>query len=421
MEKRYITVTVLNRYLKNKFDTDPNIQRVSLRGEISNYKGHTRGHLYFTLKDETSRINAVMFAGNASKLKFVPIDGMKVLVTGRVSIYEASGAYQIYVEEMEEDGLGNLYLKFEELKKQLAGEGLFNTELKKEIPKFPNRIGIITAPTGAAIRDILSTIKRRYPTCETILFPSLVQGELAASNIVKQIELADTYGLDVLIVGRGGGSIEDLWAFNEECVARAIFKARTPIISAVGHEIDFTIADFVADLRAPTPTGAAEMAVPNMIDVKAIIEQYNLRLNKHIKTILDLYSKKLDNFKNSYVLTTPLAPIEVKEEKLANLVTLLENKIKHKLELSINVFNNLKNKNILIHPENILFPFKQQFQLNVNKLELLNPLGILNKGYSVVTKDNKAIKSINNIKINDEINIRLNEGNINAIVKEVNK
>lgn len=421
MEKRYITVTVLNRYLKNKFDTDPNIQRVSLRGEISNYKGHTRGHLYFTLKDETSRINAVMFASQASKLKFVPLDGMKVLVTGRVSIYEATGAYQIYVDEMEEDGLGNLYLKFEELKSRLAEEGLFNPELKKEIPKFPNKIGIITAPTGAAIRDILSTIKRRYPTCETILFPSLVQGELAKDNIVKQIELADTYGLDVLIVGRGGGSIEDLWAFNEECVARAIFNAKTPIISAVGHEIDFTIADFVADLRAPTPTGAAEMAVPNMLDVKTIIEQYNLRLNKHLKNILDFYTKKLESLKTSYVLTTPLAPIEIKEEKLANLVTILENKIKHKLELAGNKFNNLKNKNILLHPENLLVPYQQQYQLNFNKLELLNPLNILNKGYSVVTKNNKPIKTTKDIKINDEINIKLNEGNINAIVKEVNE
>lgn len=421
MEKRYITVTVLNKYLKNKFDTDPNIRRVSLRGEISNYKGHTRGHLYFTLKDETSRISAVMFQSSASKLKFVPVDGMKVLVTGRVSIYEATGAYQIYVESMEEDGLGNLYLKFEELKRQLASEGLFNPELKKSIPKFPNKIGIITAPTGAAIKDILSTIKRRFPACNTILFPSLVQGELAASNIVKQIELADTYGLDVLIVGRGGGSIEDLWAFNEEIVARAIFKAKTPIISAVGHEIDFTIADFVADLRAPTPTGAAEMAVPNLIDVKTIIEQFNIRLNKHMKNMLNTYTKKLDTLKTNYVLTSPLAPIEVKEEKLSNLVTNLEQLIKHKLEILTNKFDNMKNKNILLHPETMLFNCQQRYQLNFNKLELLNPLNILNKGYSIVTKDETLIKSYKDLNKDDVINIKLNKGNINAIVKEVFK
>lgn len=421
MEKRYITVTTLNKYLKHKFDTDPNIQRVSLRGEISNYKGHTRGHLYFTLKDETSRINAVMFSSNANKLKFIPVDGMKVLVTGRVSIYEASGNYQIYVENMEEDGLGNLYLKFEELKRKLASEGLFNPEHKKKIPKFPKRIGIVTASTGAAIRDIQSTIKRRYPICETILFPSLVQGELATDNIVKQIELADTFNLDILIVGRGGGSIEDLWAFNEEKVARAIYNAKTPIISAVGHEIDFTIADFVADLRAPTPTGAAEMAVPNIMDVRTIIEQYTLRLNKNIKNILEFYAKRLETLKHSYVLTTPLAPIEIKEEKLSNLVTILENKIKHKLEISKNIYNNLKNKNILLHPENILFSHKQQYQLLFNKLELLNPLSILNKGYSVVTKNDKLVKSIKELKKDDKINIKLNEGNINAIVKEVNE
>ena len=209
MERRYITVTTLNKYLKNKFDTDPHIQTLCLKGEISNFKGHTRGHLYFTLKDEGSRINAVMFQTNAAKLSFVPKDGMKVLVVGRVSIYEPNGGYQIYISEMQEDGIGNLYLKFEELKKKLSSEGLFDPIHKKEIPKFPTKIGIITAPTGAAIRDILSTIKRRYPNVETILFPALVQGELAANDIVKQIKIADTYDLDVLIVGRGGGSIED--------------------------------------------------------------------------------------------------------------------------------------------------------------------------------------------------------------------
>jgi len=421
MEKRYITVSVLNKYLKNKFDTDPNIKSVSLRGEISNYKGHTRGHLYFTLKDETSRISAVMFQSYASKLTFNPVDGMKVLVTGRVSIYEATGAYQIYIESMEEDGLGNLYLKFEELKKKLATEGLFNPELKKPIPKFPSKIGIITAPTGAAIRDILSTIKRRFPACNTILFPSLVQGELAAPNIVSQIELADTYDLDLLIVGRGGGSIEDLWAFNEEIVARAIYKAKTPIISAVGHEIDFTIADFVADLRAPTPTGAAEMAVPNMEDISIILKQLNLRLNKHITNTIKTYQEKLEILKNNYVLTSPLAPIEVKEEKLSIFITNLENYIKHKLELLTNKFNNLKNNNILLNPENMLFSHQQRFGLAFNKLELLNPLSILDKGYSVVTKNDVLVKSYKDLKVDDIINIKLKNGNIKACVKEVNK
>ena len=280
--KKYITVTQLNRYLKFKIENDPNLGLIFLRGEISNFKNHTRGHFYFTLKDETSRINAIMFSTNTKKIKFMPSDGMKVLVTGRISLYEASGGYQIYVEEMIEDGVGNLYIAFEQLKERLQKEGLFNPEHKKKIPKIPNKIGIITASTGAAIKDILSTIKRRFPLCETILFPTLVQGEFAKDDIVKNLKIADDYNLDVIIVGRGGGSIEDLWPFNEEIVARAIYEAKTPIISAVGHEIDWTISDFVADMRAPTPTGAAEMAVPNKEDVINYIEQIKIRLIKNI-------------------------------------------------------------------------------------------------------------------------------------------
>ena len=280
--EKYLSVSALTKYLKYKFDTDEHLRLVFLKGEISNFKAHSTGHLYFSIKDETSKINAIMFSRNASNLKFNPVDGTKVLIAGRVSVYEATGSYQIYVEEMLEDGVGNLYVAFEKLKEQLSKEGLFNEKFKKPIPSIPSRIGIITAPTGAAIKDILSTIKRRFPICETILFPSLVQGENAAADIVKNIELADQYGLDVLIVGRGGGAIEDLWPFNEEQVARAIFAANTPIISAVGHEIDFTISDFVADMRAPTPTGAAEMAVPNMVDLLKHINQLKIRLNENI-------------------------------------------------------------------------------------------------------------------------------------------
>ena len=245
MNKEYLTVSQLTKYIKYKLDNE----------------AHTRGHFYFTIKDEGSRINAVMFASSASKVKFTPEDGMKILVMGRISVYEATGGYQIYVNEMMEDGVGNLYVAFEQLKKKLASEGLFDDRYKKPIPKIPERVGVITAPTGAAIRDIISTINRRFPLTEVILLPSLVQGEGAKEDIVRQIKRAEDYNLDVLIVGRGGGSIEDLWAFNEEIVARAIFECPIPIISAVGHEIDFTIADFVADLRAPTPTGAAEIAV----------------------------------------------------------------------------------------------------------------------------------------------------------------
>ena len=421
MERRYITVTTLNKYLKNKFDTDPNIQTLFLKGEISNFKGHTRGHLYFTLKDEGSRINAVMFSSNSSKLKFTPKDGMKVLVVGRVSIYEPNGGYQIYISEMEEDGLGNLYLKFEELKKKLSNEGLFLESHKKPIPKFPKKIGIITAPTGAAIKDILSTIKRRFPITETILFPSLVQGELAANNIVEQIKLADTYGLDLLIVGRGGGSIEDLWSFNEEIVARAIYDANTPIISAVGHEIDFTIADFVADLRAPTPTGAAEMAVPNIIDVKNFINQLDIRLNKNIKNILDRNANILDTLKTSYVLSNPLATFEIKEQKLDNLINELNTSINHILDINKKKFSLISDNYILNNPSSFINIYNNKYALLLNKLDLLNPLNVLKKGYSVITFNGKTIKKSTELKKSDKIDIRLNKGNIKAIVEEVNK
>ena len=417
MERRYITVTTLNKYLKNKFDTDPNIQTLGLKGEISNFKGHTRGHLYFTLKDEGSRINAVMFSTYASKLNFVPKDGMKVLVVGRVSVYEPTGGYQIYVNEMMSDGVGNLYLQFEELKKKLSNEGLFDERHKKKIPKFPKKIGIVTAPTGAAIRDILSTIKRRFPSTETILFPALVQGELAAPDIVKQIKRADEYDLDVLIVGRGGGSIEDLWAFNEEIVARAIYDAKTPIISAVGHEIDFTISDFVSDLRAPTPTGAAEMAVPNIIDVKNFINQLNIRLNKDIENIIEFNKKRVDNLKTSYVLSNPLATFEIREQKLDTLIDNLNTKMKYIINLEEKKLDNIKKNYTLNNPDSFLNNYNNTYELLLNKLNLLNPLSVLSKGYSVVTKDMKAIKDIKDINIKDKLDIRLCKVKLNVIVE----
>ncbi len=421
MEKKYITVGTLNRYLKNKFDTDPNIQRVCLKGEISNFKGHSRGHLYFTLKDEESRINAVMFSFNASKLTFVPEDGMKVLVEGKVSIYPPTGAYQIYIEEMTNDGLGNLYLRYEALKKELEHKGLFLASHKKPIPKYPEKIGIVTAPTGAAIKDILSTIKRRYPICETILFPCLVQGELAKDDIAKQINEANNWDLDVLIVGRGGGSIEDLWAFNEVVVAEAIYNSRIPIISAVGHEIDFTIADFVADLRAPTPTGAAEMAVPNMSDLNTLLDQYKIRFTNKIRSKLDNYKDKLNIIKNSYVLTNPLAVYEIKEQKLTNLIDNMNSIIEKKLEKNISRLKMIKSNYLLNHPEELLKTSKHKFSLIINKLELLNPLSILSKGYSIVKKDNIIIKDVVNLNVNDKINIKLYNGEIDAVIKKVGK
>lgn len=417
MEDKYITVSQLSRYLKFKFDNDNNLTNIFLKGEISNFKLHTRGHLYFTIKDENSRINAIMFASQANKLNFMPSDGMKIMVTGRVSVYEATGGYQIYVEDMIQDGVGNLYIEYEKLKKKLASEGLFDASKKKKIPKFPETIGIITAPTGAAIKDILSTIKRRWPITKTILFPSLVQGASAAPEIVAQIKKAEEYPLDVLIVGRGGGSIEDLWAFNEECVARAIYESRIPIISAVGHEIDFTIADFVADMRAPTPTGAAEMAVPNMVDLVNYIRQLEIRLNKNIFNLIDLSKKQLTNFKNSYVLTNPLSYSEIREQKLDMIINKLNSYITHKMDISVSRYQNVISNHIILNPSELFIKNKNSLELVINKLELLNPLSVLSKGYSLSTVNGKVIKSVKDVKVNDEVNIRLLDGEINTVVK----
>ena len=417
MNKEYLTVSQLNKYIKYKLDNDVNLREVYLKGEISNFKAHTRGHFYFTIKDEGSRINAVMFASSASKVKFTPEDGMKILVTGRISVYEATGGYQIYVNEMMEDGVGNLYVAFEQLKKKLASEGLFDDRYKKPIPKIPERVGVITASTGAAIRDIISTINRRFPLTEVILLPSLVQGEGAKEDIVRQIKRAEDYNLDVLIVGRGGGSIEDLWAFNEEIVARAIFECPIPIISAVGHEIDFTIADFVADLRAPTPTGAAEIAVPNKTDVINYINQLNLRSRKAVGTILELKKKRLDNIKGHYILNNPLDLYSAKIQKLDYLTESLVKNYKVIIDKEKIKLNNIKTRPLFSNPLVILDKTKQKYALLLSKLDTLSPLKTLERGYGIIKLNDKAVTSIKDLKQDDLINIELKDGSKKAIIK----
>lgn len=417
MNKEYLTVSQLTKYIKYKLDNDVNLREVYLKGEISNFKAHTRGHFYFTIKDEGSRINAVMFASSASKVKFTPEDGMKILVTGRISVYEATGGYQIYVNEMMEDGVGNLYVAFEQLKKKLASEGLFDDRYKKPIPKIPERVGVITAPTGAAIRDIISTINRRFPLTEVILLPSLVQGEGAKEDIVRQIKRAEDYNLDVLIVGRGGGSIEDLWAFNEEIVARAIFECTIPIISAVGHEIDFTIADFVADLRAPTPTGAAEIAVPNKTDVINYINQLNLRSRKAVGTILELKKKRLDNIKGHYILNNPLDLYSAKIQKLDYLTESLVKNYKVIIDKEKIKLNNIKTRPLFSNPLVILEKTKQKYALLLSKLDTLSPLKTLERGYGIIKLNDKAVTSIKDLKQDDLINIELKDGSKKAIIK----
>lgn len=419
MSDKYLSVTALTRYIKYKLDNDKYLQDVYLKGEISNFKAHTRGHFYFTLKDDTSRINAIMFSFNASKLKFMPEDGMKVLVKGKISVFESTGNYQIYVSDMLEDGVGNLHIAFEQLKKKLGDEGLFDPKYKKEIPKIPMRVGIVTASTGAAVKDILSTIKRRFPICKTILFPCLVQGELAKDDIVKKLDIADNYNLDVIILGRGGGSIEDLWPFNEEVVARKVFSCKTPIISGVGHQIDFTICDFVADKRAETPTGAAERAVPVLTDLLLEIDNYKIRYLNSVKRILDNNKLRLKKLTDSYVLKNPLSMYEIKEQKLDNLIdkfntymnTILY-KNKSKLEIMLN--------SIVFKEPTILYEDKMKKTNHlIEKLEILNPLSALKRGYSIVKKDNKCISNINDINKDDMLDVTISNGILNVKVLEV--
>ena len=440
---KYITVTQLTRYIKYKLENDANLETIFLRGEISNFKAHTRGHFYFTLKDENSRISAIMFSSSASKLKFVPQDGMKVLVECRIGVYEATGNYQVYVSDMMEDGLGNLYIAFQQLKEKLEKEGLFKTEHKKPIPKIPMKIGIITAPTGAAIRDILSTIKRRFPLAETILFPALVQGELAKDDIVKKIKIANTYNLDVIILGRGGGSIEDLWPFNEEIVARAIYDSEIPIISGVGHEIDFTISDFVADLRAPTPTGAAELCVPNKMDVIELFNQYNLRLTKAINNYIDKCYDRLNNLKNSYILKNPISLYEKHEQNFDNLYERLIMAIKSNIDKNRDRLNTIKSSYVLKNPNmlfvdkaynyndlikrlknsiNLLIENKKNNYINLlSKLEVLNPITTLKRGYSVTRVGEKIVSKIEDIKLNDTIITSVSDGKIESVINNIYK
>ena len=416
MNDKYITVTQLTRYIKYKIDNDVNLNEVFLKGEISNFKAHSRGHFYFTLKDEGSRINAIMFASSTKNIKFMPEDGMKVLVTGKISVFEANGAYQIYVNDMLEDGVGNLYIAYEQLKKKLEEEGLFKEIYKKPIPKIPNKVGVITAPTGAAIKDIISTIKRRWPLCEIYLFPALVQGEDAKEDIVKQIKKADEFGVDTLIVGRGGGSIEDLWAFNEEIVARAIFECKTPVISAVGHEIDFTIADFVADLRAPTPTGAAEMAVPQLSDVLNYLNQIKIRLNNTVINQIKVNRKKLDSIRSSNIFKNPTMIYQTKEMIFDNLVEKLKFNLINLTNVKEKELLRLKNSYVLKNPYQLLDKKSNKYLQLVSKLETLSPLLTLKRGYTMTKVDGKVVSSSKKLKKKDKISIEFTDGQVDAEV-----
>jgi len=419
-EKKYLTVTALTKYIKYKFDNDAHLKNVLLKGEISNFKHHSRGHFYFTLKDDKAQISAIMFASNANKIKFTPVDGMTILVEGDLSVFESRGTYQIYVTKMSEDGLGNLYLAYEQLKKKLSDEGLFNESHKMKIPRFPNTIAVLTSPTGAAVHDVINIVNRRYPLAKIIVYPTLVQGEYAKDSIIKQLKLANRQKVaDVIILGRGGGSIEDLWPFNEEEVAYEIYKSKIPIISSVGHEVDFTISDFVADLRAPTPSGAAELSVPNQIELFTYLERLN---NQNRISLNQLLKNKVDSLKNiegSYIFRDPLRLTESKSKKLDFLSDKLEmlnpiNRLRQsKIDLDVKV------KRLNDYYQRFLLKKQNDFTFLINKLELLNPLSIMSKGYSVVKQKGQVIKGIDDVKINDEIEILLYNGVLDA--KIINK
>ena len=416
MQSEYYTVSQINAYINRKLKFDNNLKNVYVKGEISNYNDHRSGHSYFTLKDEKSQIPAVMFKGRKHSLKFQPENGMKVIIKGKIEVFERDGKYQLYATTMTEDGIGNLHVAFEQLKKKLKAEGLFDDAHKKEIPKYPRKIGVVTAQTGAAIRDIISTIQKRYPYCEILVFSTLVQGNQAAPQIVRQIKHAQQFDIDTLIVGRGGGSIEDLWPFNEEIVARAIYDCKIPIISAVGHEIDFTISDFVADKRAPTPTGAAVMAVPDINDVKFKISQLSERLNKNINDKISQNRTRLDHISQKQILKNPESIYEIKGMTLDNLITKLELASKSIIAENKNKLLRLENKNILKNPDEIIRMKKEPYLRNVDKLTVLNPLLTLKRGYTLTKVEGKVVSSAKDVKSGDRLDVEFDDGTVNTRV-----
>ena len=371
-------------------DSKPVLNNIWVKGEISNCKRHSSGHIYLTLKDESSVLKAVMFRGSASTLDFEPVDGTTVIAHGRISVYEAGGSYQLYIEDMVLDGIGDLYREFEKLKAKLQEEGLFDDKFKKPLPKFPKRIGVATAPTGAAVRDIINVITRRYPMAEILIYPTLVQGNGAKESIVSAIEYFDsTKAVDTIIVGRGGGSIEDLWAFNEECVARAIFACKTPIISALGHETDFTIADFVADFRAPTPSAAAEVSVPSIDELYRLINIYKSRMKNSVITRNETFRRTLNRL-------IPRNP----QDKI--------NQLSQKLDMRIQTLEQVYRLNINYR--------KRSLSEKAAKLDALSPLKTLNRGYSIaVNDDGKVLKKKSDFTKEMQFKLKLQDGDIDCI------
>ncbi len=437
----YLSVSALTKYIKYKFDQDPHLQSVLIKGELSNFKKHSSGHLYFNVKDKESVISAMMFKGNASKLGFEPKEGDEVLIEARVSVYERRGNYQIYVNKMQLDGIGNLYQKLELLKKKLKKEGYFDQSNKKLIPKYPKKIAVLTASTGAAIRDIHSTINNRYPLVEQIQISTLVQGTQARQDIIEKIQYADSLDVDTIIVGRGGGSIEDLWNFNEEDVVKTIFNCQTPIISAVGHETDFTLSDFVADVRAATPTQAAVIATPDQYELLQQIKQYEYTLSRYIKQYIEHQKKQLNHISSYYKFKQPSLlydqQIQKRDELERQLNHLLNTKVeksKHHLKLLQQRFN-FKNLNQQITQEkqsiyqlhsrlskimsNNITNLKTVLKNKLESLNNLSPTNTMLRGYAIVNKDNEVVTSTHKLNENDQISLTMKDGSVDATVKKV--
>lgn len=437
----YLSVSALTKYIKYKFDQDPHLQSVLIKGELSNFKKHSSGHLYFNVKDKESVISAMMFKGNASKLGFEPKESDEVLIEARVSVYERRGNYQIYVNKMQLDGIGNLYQKLELLKKKLKKEGYFDQSNKKLIPKYPKKIAVLTASTGAAIRDIHSTINNRYPLVEQIQISTLVQGTQARQDIIEKIQYADSLDVDTIIVGRGGGSIEDLWNFNEEDVVKTIFNCQTPIISAVGHETDFTLSDFVADVRAATPTQAAVIATPDQYELLQQIKQYEYTLSRYIKQYIEHQKKQLNHISSYYKFKQPSLlydqQIQKRDELERQLNHLLNTKVeksKHHLKLLQQSFN-FKNLNQQITQEkqsiyqlhsrlskimsNNITNLKTVLKNKLESLNNLSPTNTMLRGYAIVNKDNEVVTSTHKLNENDQISLTMKDGSVDATVKKV--
>ncbi|MBW0761595.1 MULTISPECIES: exodeoxyribonuclease VII large subunit [Mammaliicoccus] len=438
---KYLTVTAITKYIKYKFDQDPHLQNVFIKGEISNFKRHSSGHLYFALKDDKGVLSAMMFKSNANQLSFEPKEGDQVLIEGRIGVYESRGSYQIYVQTMQLDGIGLLYEKFEALKKELAEKGYFNADHKLSIPKYPKKIAVLTASTGAAIRDICSTLDKRYPLAEQVLISTLVQGKGAKDNIINNIKEADSMGVDVIIVGRGGGSIEDLWSFNEKEVVEAIYNCSTPIISAVGHETDTTLSDFVSDVRAATPTQAAVIATPDINALYQLIQNARQYLTKHITQDIQREKQRLNQLSSYYKLKTPSLLYDQETQLLDDYQKQLNRNLEQTILRYKHRMDILQNKLRIGPISNRIFQYRQDFdrlkyeqnqlinriltdkkQLLANKLvqlDTLSPTQTMLRGYSIIEKDDKIITSKDDLSVEDEITVNLKDGKIKANVKEI--